>query len=445
VAKSVACYRLHETVREFARLMLRAAGEEEAVERRCVDYFVARSQRASVGARYRLLEWLDWAELAIDNVRASLRRCVTEADVARGLVLASALGWYWITRATTEGVRWLDELFAAGDGVPAVHAWAYFMRGFLAVLKGDPATAMRSLERAVSGARESGQLLALAHSLAMASVAEVMAGHRESASRLLGEAQAVAEPLDDVSATVAVLQTRAIHAFLAGDLDAVEAACTVGERLSREAGDLYSLEHMLFNLGGARLMAGDTRAARPLLEEALHIAHQIDDRIVQSYALATLGCLAAAVGEARLAARLMGAAEDVRLGAGATMNPITAAGLERARAAAAGALGAARYDAEFAGGKRASGEVVKELARAQAAPEGRAATAPPGAGEGPLGKREGEVAQLIADGLSNKEIGARLFISDRTVESHVRNILNKLGLNSRVQIASWLSSLDAAQ
>ena len=122
VAKSVACYRLHETVREFARLMLRAAGEEEAVERRCVDYFVARSQRASVGARYRLLEWLDWAELAIDNVRASLRRCVTEADVTRGLVLASAMGWYWITRATTEGVRWLDELFAAGDGVPAEHA-----------------------------------------------------------------------------------------------------------------------------------------------------------------------------------------------------------------------------------------------------------------------------------------------------------------------------------
>jgi DNA-binding NarL/FixJ family response regulator len=54
-----------------------------------------------------------------------------------------------------------------------------------------------------------------------------------------------------------------------------------------------------------------------------------------------------------------------------------------------------------------------------------------------LGRRELEIARLVADGLSNKEIGARLFISERTVESHVRNILNKLGFNSRAQIAAW--------
>jgi DNA-binding NarL/FixJ family response regulator len=46
----------------------------------------------------------------------------------------------------------------------------------------------------------------------------------------------------------------------------------------------------------------------------------------------------------------------------------------------------------------------------------------------------------VADGLTNKEIGARLFISERTVESHVRNILNKLGFNSRAQIAGWLAT-----
>jgi DNA-binding NarL/FixJ family response regulator len=51
-----------------------------------------------------------------------------------------------------------------------------------------------------------------------------------------------------------------------------------------------------------------------------------------------------------------------------------------------------------------------------------------------------QVAQLTADGLSNKQIGARLFISERTVDSHVRSILNKLGVNSRAQIASWIAS-----
>ena len=57
----------------------------------------------------------------------------------------------------------------------------------------------------------------------------------------------------------------------------------------------------------------------------------------------------------------------------------------------------------------------------------------------PLSKRELEVARLVAAGLSNKEIGSRLFLSERTVETHVSRILNRLGINSRVEIASWVA------
>ena len=62
------------------------------------------------------------------------------------------------------------------------------------------------------------------------------------------------------------------------------------------------------------------------------------------------------------------------------------------------------------------------------------------AGDALLSMREVEVARLVADGLSNKEIGARLFISVHTVDSHVRSILNKLGVNSRAQVAAWMAS-----
>jgi non-specific serine/threonine protein kinase len=57
----------------------------------------------------------------------------------------------------------------------------------------------------------------------------------------------------------------------------------------------------------------------------------------------------------------------------------------------------------------------------------------------PLTKRQLEVSQLIAGGQTNKQIAARLFISERTVENHVSSILNRMGFNSRTQIASHVS------
>jgi len=56
--------------------------------------------------------------------------------------------------------------------------------------------------------------------------------------------------------------------------------------------------------------------------------------------------------------------------------------------------------------------------------------------------RQLEIVRLVADDLSNKQIADRLFLSERTVETHISNILNKLGVNSRTQISRWTAGLN---
>ncbi len=69
--------------------------------------------------------------------------------------------------------------------------------------------------------------------------------------------------------------------------------------------------------------------------------------------------------------------------------------------------------------------------------ERASAEAPSPVVETPLTRREHEIAGLVAEGLSNREIASRLVIAQRTAEGHVEHILSKLGFTSRVQVAAW--------
>ncbi len=148
--------------------------------------------------------------------------------------------------------------------------------------------------------------------------------------------------------------------------------------------------------------------------------------------------LSALMGERDRAAQLLGAAETMRTGAGASVNGILAPLRAQAENSAVAALGASKFEAELRAGKRLSRGAALALALAESVRAAAPTSDSPGAGL--LGKRAADVARLVADGLSNKQIGARLFISERTVASHVRSILNKLGFNSRAQIAGWMVS-----
>jgi predicted ATPase/DNA-binding CsgD family transcriptional regulator len=439
--RGLACYRLHETLREYARLKLGDADEEELLGERCLEHYRTTCLRSADQARYRLLEWLAWAELEIDNIRAVLQQCLARGDFARGLDIAASMKYYWITHGTTEGLRWLDPLLASGEASPRTLVRAYYLRGWLSLLQGDPAAARPWITRGIATAREAAQPALLSESLSIAATVENLAGEYEAARRFLEEAEAITPGLDDFPATIELMESRAIQAIFEGDLETSRAASLEGARLSREAGDVYQLEAMLRNLGMVGMMSGDFHSAHSQFSEALHFARIIDNRLAQYYGLAAAGWYAANTGQARAAAQLLGAADAMGTQTGADiMGPLVPL-LMQAKESAKGALGSSKFQAEFQAGSQLSRMAALRLALGESDQSEVAASG--GAERAPLGKRELEVARLVADGLSNKQIAARLFISDRTVATHVGNILNKLGFNSRAQIAGWMASSNA--
>ena len=437
--RGVAAYRLHETMREYASLKLRDAAEEETLAERYVEYYRMRCRDAEGDARHRTVDWLQWVELEIDNIRSALHRCLAASDWRRGLELATSIGYYWVTRGTTESMRWFDDLMTAAADSPDIPARAYHFRGWLSMLQIEPETARPWLARAIAAAGASGELSQLSESLSTASTAENMAGNGAAARQLLDEAEALAPRVHSYSASIGLIQARAIHAFFGGDLDTAKATSSDGARLSRGAGDLYSLQTMLMFLGQAAMLTGDVPASKPRFVEALRIARQIDDRITQYVLLSLLSWHAATSSQPRLAAQLLGAAEALGSAAGAGIAGPALPHLTRANEAAVSALGASKFEAEHLTGRRMGREAALRLALSES--DQVHADAGDQVATGPLAKREVDVARLVAEGLTNKQIGTRLFISERTVATHVRNILNKLGFGSRAQIASWMASL----
>ncbi|HEX7263844.1 MAG TPA: LuxR C-terminal-related transcriptional regulator [Candidatus Dormibacteraeota bacterium] len=422
-------YRLHETMREYARTKLEAGREGEMLADRCVDHCLRTCRRSATDGSH-LPEWLALIEFELENARWAFRRCLGKGDAPRAIDLAVSLGWYWITRATAEGARWLDEVVAMGGGTTQARAWVYLLRGYLAVLQGSPAAAVPALERAAAAARESNQPVVESSALSLAAIADNLAGDRRSAVLRLEAAEAIIRGGGDLGARLTFFQSRSLNAFFAGDLNEARSAALEGVQISRETGAATTQALMLVNLGFAALMSDDIGESKTRFEEALAVAREVDDRITQYYALIGLACVTVRLRPAKEAAQLMGAAEGMRSETGVLLNPIFARAIADAEKALVGNLGSQRLEAQMKAGRAMTRDSAIALAMGDAV-----APAPP---EGDvLGKRQAEVARLVAEGLSNKQIGARLFISEYTVDSHVRTILNKLGFNSRSQIAAW--------
>jgi DNA-binding NarL/FixJ family response regulator len=97
------------------------------------------------------------------------------------------------------------------------------------------------------------------------------------------------------------------------------------------------------------------------------------------------------------------------------------------------------------GSQRARDEARRELRKLGARAEPRGPASADDSGLGALTKREHEIAGLVTDRMTNREIAATLFLSDKTIESHVRNIFMKLGVSSRVDVAKTVERERASE
>jgi non-specific serine/threonine protein kinase len=141
------------------------------------------------------------------------------------------------------------------------------------------------------------------------------------------------------------------------------------------------------------------------------------------------------------AAMLLGSAEHVRKATGLGIPDAQRPQHERSMSLALEGLGQRPYDLAYERGLTMAIDDVVAFAVEDRRPSPAVAATVKPKNEARLTKRELEIARLIAQDMTSRDIASKLFISERTVEAHVTNMLNKLGLNSRIELARWLASV----
>lgn len=421
-------YRLLETIREYAHELLIGAGELDAARERHLRHFstlanVAREEWLTTG-RQRFVNQLDDD---FENVRAALEWAAV-SDPCSGLTVLT-------------GTRDLFYRFAQSDGLRLAEL----------LLERCPNRDRDRIEAQIAA----GQLAA-------------SIGDSAKAGAILGQAHALNAELGDPVLEAWIRFFQGLSETLARELERgvkhLEASRALHHKLGIRIGEARSLA----GLGGASFWSGELDRAKELLEAALAIYIAEDDGWGQGQCHTFLGMIseAAATDRARASSHYRIASEFLRPSRDATLLPVALLGqagligrrdpakalmvlaaasamrarvggefqpvyrerVERIRADAEAAL---RQDAArvWAEGVRLSlddaiGVAFGEVKRKSSSPAG-------------LSARELEVARLVAEGLTNKAIAARLHLSVRTVESHVRHVLTKLALHNRTEVAAW--------
>ena len=448
-------YRMLEPVRQYGRERLQESGEEKQVRERHARHYLSLAEAAEpelLGPRQ--VACLERLKAEYSNLRAALDWCLTEEagsdERAKiGLRLATALGRFWNTYGPEEGRRWLERgLNRLGAAPTLLRAKALGEAGFIAIFQGDP-RAMVMLEESLDLFRELGDKTGVAISTSSLGHAVAHSGDQDRLRALREEAEALLQEPLDRRAKAHLLLFLGVAAMSAGEHG--EVAARTGESLAlfRELGDIRHVAMSLTVAGVSALSQGDSSRAAELFEEDLRLLRELRDKAGIVYGLLGLAGAAALQGQLARAARLWGASEVLREDLSLPLTPMVRNlyDYEGYLASAQAGLDEAAFEVAWSEGRAMAPEQAIEYALgvAEPAPAELREETPDSEPLGVLTSRQQEVALLVAQGLTNRQVAADLTLSEHTVATHVREILKKLGLQSRTELAAWTRKQELLQ
>lgn len=446
-----------ESLRQFGHARLVESGELDVVCARHRDWCVALAERAEAG--WSGAEQLAWNR-RLGAERHNLRRAVeyvlsVPGEAATGLRLVAALRHYWLVNAVAEGRRHGERLLAvlpadrSGDGARVAGLW---LAGWLAFYQGDTAVGRRYAGQA----RELAAALGDPAGLAYGTYVLGLCAHADSAGpadlaeavELLDAARQAQRRSGDLVGEWLATADLAGALGAAGRTDEGIALCGPVIEQAGRRGAAWCQAYLMWVLADLRRRSGDLPGAGRTVTGILRISRDFDDPSLIGSSLEFLAWVATGRGEPAEAAWLLGAARaawgtpDVAL----LRYPDWRTAHDAALAAAGEALGQPGFDRAFhRGGQLTRAAAVDRALRGGTTSATAAsdpvtpASAPPPGGES-LTPRELQVAELISEGLTNKQIAHRLVIAQRTAEGHVERILRKLDAGSRATVAAWWRS-----
>lgn len=433
-------FRMLETLREYGQTRLRASVEAETLARCHRDWYAQLAERVTeewIGPRQE--EWAELVRQDHSNLRAALEYCVSSPDGAPIAIRIASQTWFWsATSHMHEAAVWLDRALALATESTPERAWGLATRGYIAAFLGEREALGVLPEQARSMALSLGDKRSLAF-------ANHVIGFRQSLSRggaIRDAIPLLTEALHQYLDTETVIQYHdavvdlAVTFISLGDLDrAAGLADDLYERCTA-AGERSRLAYAMWLRGLLALIRGDSDRAAAELLEAVKIQRVFRDDLGLALMLEALAWSFAAAGEGERAATILGGTDVAWQSISAT-EKLMHGWRVRHLLAARSTLGDGGFDAARQRGYELSIEETVSYALREHEPDVAAEASSTWLGH--LTRREREVAELVAQGLSNKQIAAKLVVSLRTAEGHVERILTKQGFRTRAQIASWFT------